>query len=240
MSLVVPDAGKRMRERIRATGHPEEDVDILAELFAEDVQEWPEDAWLALDDYQFAMESAASERFVDLLTQLTPIRMLITSRRRPSWATARRILYDEIFEIDRRALAMEDTEAKAVLGSSSSGSRALIDLAQGWPAILGLASLVRELEVPEAELPDAVYEYVASEVLQATDSASRRAFGLLAYAPVVTPELAAVVVGAERAPEFIATGHRLGILTTADGTISIHPLLREALCPLPPEPQLAE
>jgi LuxR family transcriptional regulator, maltose regulon positive regulatory protein len=81
VSGVVPDAGKRMRERIRATGHPEEDVDILAELFAEDVQDWPQDAWLAIDDYQFAMESAASERFVDLLTQLTPIQMLVTSRR---------------------------------------------------------------------------------------------------------------------------------------------------------------
>src|SRR5687768_5598100 len=27
---IIPDAGKRMRERLRATGHPEEDVDILA------------------------------------------------------------------------------------------------------------------------------------------------------------------------------------------------------------------
>ncbi len=112
-----------MRERVRATGHPEEDVDILAELFAEDVQKWPEDAWLAIDDYQFAMESAASERFVDLLTQQTPIQMLITSRRRPSWATARRILYGEIFEIDRRALAMEDAEAKSVLRRSRSAGR---------------------------------------------------------------------------------------------------------------------
>ncbi|HEX2292079.1 MAG TPA: hypothetical protein VHH55_02125, partial [Gaiellaceae bacterium] len=57
VSEVIPDAGERMRRRIRAVGHPEEDVDVLAELFAEDVQEWPADAWLAIDDYQFAMES---------------------------------------------------------------------------------------------------------------------------------------------------------------------------------------
>src|SRR5215210_2199130 len=115
VATIIGDAGKRMRERLRATGHPEEDVEILAELFAEDVQEWPEDAWLAFDDYQFAMESAASERFVDLLTQHAPIQMLITSRRRPNWATARRILYGEILEIDRRALAMQDSEARAVV-----------------------------------------------------------------------------------------------------------------------------
>src|SRR5688572_3154058 len=136
-SEIVPDAGKRMRDRLRATGHPEEDVDILAELFAEDVQAWPPDAWLAFDDYQFGMESVASERFVDLLTQQTPIQMLITSRRRPSWATARRILYGEILEIDRRALAMEDAEAREVLDREDRAIEELIARARGWPAVLG-------------------------------------------------------------------------------------------------------
>ena len=113
---IVPDAGKRMRQRIRAVGHPEEDVDVLAELFAEDVQEWPADAWLAIDDYHYAMESVASERFIELLTSETSIRMVLTTRNRPSWATARRILYGEIQELNHRLLAMDDQEASEVLG----------------------------------------------------------------------------------------------------------------------------
>ena len=36
-SAVVPDAGKRMLGRLHAIGHPEDDVEILAELFAEDI-----------------------------------------------------------------------------------------------------------------------------------------------------------------------------------------------------------
>src|SRR5438552_7764574 len=58
---VVPGAGERMRERLLATGTPERDVVPLAELLAEDLVAWPEDTWLAFDDYQFAAESEASE-----------------------------------------------------------------------------------------------------------------------------------------------------------------------------------
>ena len=76
---IVPDAGKRMRQRIRTVGHPEEDVDVLAKLFAEDVQEWPSNAWLGIDDYHFAMDSAASERLVELLTNETPIQMVLNA-----------------------------------------------------------------------------------------------------------------------------------------------------------------
>ena len=136
---IVARAGKRMRDRIGATGNAQDEVEILAELFAEDVQEWPSDAWLVFDDYQFAANSVASEQFVDLLTQLTSIQMLITTRRRPSWATARRILYGEIQEIDRRALAMEDLEARAVLGSETQSIEELLVRARGWPAVIGLA-----------------------------------------------------------------------------------------------------
>ena len=38
---IIPDAGKRMRQRIRTIGHPEDDVELLAELFAEDVASGP-------------------------------------------------------------------------------------------------------------------------------------------------------------------------------------------------------
>src|SRR5215210_1560439 len=137
---ILPNAGLRMRERLQATGHAEEDVEILADLFAEDVGSWPDNAWLAIDDYHFAVGSPASERFVDLITRETPIRLFLTSRRRPSWSTARRLLYGEIQEIDRRALAMNDAEAHATLGQHSASVSALLERAAGWPAVIGLAA----------------------------------------------------------------------------------------------------
>ena len=229
-SEIVPNAAKRLRDRLRATGHPEEDVDILAELFAEDVQKWPSDAWLVFDDYQFAMESTASERFVDLLTQQTPIQLLITSRRRPNWATARRILYGEIFEIDRRALAMEEAEARAVLGREDRSTAELIARVRGWPAVLGLAALTARFVLPSGDLPAALHTYFAEELFHAIDPTVRRDFAVLALAPTFPERLASFVFGAKRAEEILATGNRLGVLTVEEaGTFSIHPLLRDFL-----------
>jgi ATP/maltotriose-dependent transcriptional regulator MalT len=229
-SEIVPDAGRRMRDRLRATGHPEEDVDILAELFAEDVQGWPSDAWLSFDDYHFAMDSVASERFVDLLTQQTPMQMLITSRRRPSWATARRILYGEILEIDRRALAMEDAEAREVLGREDQAIDELLARARGWPAVLGLAALAPEFVLPTENIPTALHTYFAEEVFQAADSSIRLHLAILATAPLISDQLAAVVLGASRSRQVIEAGLRLGVMTKQDaGTVAMHPLLRDYL-----------
>jgi ATP/maltotriose-dependent transcriptional regulator MalT len=229
-SEIVPDAGKRMRDRLRATGRPEEDVAILAELLAENVQDWPSDAWLGFDDYQFAMESLASERFVDLLTQHTPMQMLITSRHRPNWATPRRILYGEILEIDRRALAMEDTEARAVLGREDRSTEELIARAKGWPAVLGLAAMTKEFVLPPEDLPATLHAYFAEEVFQAADRSTVKDLAGLAIAPVISRQLVTAICGASRSRRVIETGVRLGILTDQDtDNFSIHPLLRRLL-----------
>ena len=79
-------------------------------------KEWPADAWLAIDDYHYAIESTASERLTELLTTDTPIQMVLTTRKAwRCWATARRVLYGEIQEVDRRSLAMEKGEALKLL-----------------------------------------------------------------------------------------------------------------------------
>jgi LuxR family transcriptional regulator, maltose regulon positive regulatory protein len=223
-SEIVPEAGKRMRERLRAAGPPDADVDILAELFAEDVSEWPPDAWLAFDDYQFAMESPASERFVELLTQQTPVQMLITSRRRPSWATARRILYGEILEIDRRALAMEAEEARAVLGRADPSGDELIARARGWPAVLGLASLTSERELPDRDLPEALYGYFAEELLQAVPPAVQIGLSQLAALPTLSRELAIKLLG-QPAQATLTEGVRIGAITQTGPDFELHPLL---------------
>ena len=111
-SVIVPDAGRRMGERLRATGTPEKDVEPLAELLAEDLAEWPDDAWLAFDDYQFACESPFAEEFVERVLALCPLKLFLTSRKRPSWATSRRLLYGDIYEVGRSLLAMSQEEAE--------------------------------------------------------------------------------------------------------------------------------
>ena len=227
-SEIIPDAGKRMRDRLRATSQPEEDVKILAELFAEDVQAWPLDAWLVFDDYQFATDSIASERFIDLIAQRTPIQMLITSRRRPAWATARRILYGEILEIERRNLAMEESEARDVLAWQDRAAEELIERAKGWPAVLGLASLTNQPYLPEVDLPEALYDYFAEELLHATTVAVQKGLTRLAALGVLSSELATELIG-EKATDVLSEGVRIGAITRSGSEFELHPLLADFL-----------
>ncbi|HEX2460507.1 MAG TPA: LuxR C-terminal-related transcriptional regulator, partial [Vicinamibacterales bacterium] len=219
--------------RIRAVGHPEEDVDVLAELFAEDVQEWPADAWLAIDDYQFAMESVASERFVERLAEGTSVQLVVATRRRPRWAAARRIIYGEIQELERHELAMEPGEAKKLIGRDDASVGAFLERAQGWPAIIQLAASSTEVNPPREGLPPALYDYFAEELYQSLGSDLQLALCRLCIPPSITRGLEDVLFH-ERGGEFIAAAVRLGVLGHHQDVLEMHPLLRGFL-----EPKLA-
>ena len=227
---IVPGAGVRMGERMRATGTPEQDVEPLAELLAEDLSAWPADAWLVIDDYHFALDSQASERFVDLLLALSPIRLFLTTRARPRWATARRLLYGEIYELGRNLLAMSQDEATEILSHRrETEAGGLVALAEGWPAVIGLAALTDDFDLPEGSLPDALYDYLAEELYQAARPEAKWGLCRLALAPSMMAELADFLLGAE-APDIVGEGLRLGVLTApAKGALDVHPLLRAFL-----------
>ncbi|MET0938370.1 MAG: hypothetical protein ABWY51_04000, partial [Gaiellaceae bacterium] len=228
---IVPDAGRRMGERLRATGTPEKDVEPLAELLAEDLAEWPEDAWLAFDDYQFACESPFAEEFVERVLALCPLKLFLTSRKRPSWATSRRILYGDVYEIGRSLLAMSQEEAEQVLADRrGSEAKGLIALADGWPAVIGLAALTEEIELPDEGLPEALYDYFAEELYQAAEPDVRWSLSQLSLSSSVAPAVAESVLGSSDAERALVDGHRLGFLVPSEhGVFEIHPLLRTFL-----------
>ena len=60
---------------------------------------WPEDAWIAIDDYQHIRESATAEAFVEGIIQQSPVQVLISTRDRPSWVSTRSVLYGDVLEI---------------------------------------------------------------------------------------------------------------------------------------------
>ena len=229
ISGAIPEAGTRAVNRMRATGTPEDDVAIIAELFAEDLADWPADLWLVFDDYQFAMEAKAPEQFVDLLLRKSPIRLLLTSRKRPSWASARRLLYGELYELGRNELAMDHDEAASVLAHRKDAPAAgLVALAEGWPAVIGLAALTDEIGLPEGGLPDTLYEYFAEELYQAASTEVQQGLCKLALAPSLGEGIAEFLLAGEAA-EIISEGVRLGFLTPRSGNLELHPLLRTFL-----------
>jgi LuxR family maltose regulon positive regulatory protein len=228
-SEIVPGAGDRMRQRLRATDRPEEDANILAEMLAEDLTEWPAEAWLVLDDYHFVMDSAASELFAShLLTRLPSVPLLITSRGRPRWSTARRRVYGEVFELGRESLTMSNGEAHEVLADQNDASR-LIQQAAGWPAVLGLAALSGG-SLNDSELSASLSDYFAQELYHAVEPGVQWGLCQLALAPVITRPLAESLFGGDTAQLILEHATHIGVLTpTEQETFELHPLLRPFL-----------
>jgi ATP/maltotriose-dependent transcriptional regulator MalT len=227
---IVPGADQRLRERLRATSHPEEETDVLAELLAENLGAWPDDAWLAIDDYQFAMKAEAPERFMGRLLELASLRLFVTSRNRPSWATARRILYGEVYELEHDALAMSDDEARDVLAHRGEHVPILVERAEGWPAVIGLAALTESLTLPEGDLPAQLYDFFAEELYNQAEPTVRWGLCQLAIAPMITTELAEHVFGVETGTLILEHGVRLGVFVgERPGAYGLHPLLRTFL-----------
>jgi LuxR family maltose regulon positive regulatory protein len=224
-SEIVSGAGDHMRQRLRATDRPEEDASILAEMLSEDLTEWPEDAWLVIDDYHFAMESAASELFFsNLLARLSSVQLLITSRRRPRWSTARRRVYGEIFELGRESLTMSAGEAHEVLAGHHDVAR-VVQQAAGWPAVLGLAAL-SGVSLNNSELSASLSDYFAQELYHAVEPGVQWGLCQLALAPVITKPLAVCLFGQDTSQLILDHATQIGVLTQSDqDTFELHPLL---------------
>src|SRR5687768_10506964 len=97
---LVPGAGEVLLERLAVTADSDREAETLAEILASELTEWDPSLWIVIDDYHLIAGLAPPERFVESLLLRSPVNVLILSRQRPSWATARRMLYGEIYEVE--------------------------------------------------------------------------------------------------------------------------------------------
>ena len=234
LARALSDSGDQkfslLRERLRATREPAQEVAQLIDLFATSFEDELRDGWIALDDYQTLAGSAACEDFVEGIIKRTPARILLTSRRRPKWADARQILYGEVYEIGQIPLAMNEEEAEALLRHvGAKPARGLAALAHGWPAVLGLAAHSEHPNVPTSDLPAALYEFFAEELYRTASPAVRQALVRLALVPTVDAEITNEILG-DDTNEIVDEAVRLGFLVPAkQGIVELHPLVREFL-----------
>jgi LuxR family maltose regulon positive regulatory protein len=226
---VLPAADRSLKERLHVTPTPDRDVAGLAGVLEQDLADWPSGSWLVLDDYHLIGERSAAEDFVARIVERTPINLIVASRRRPRWATARELLYGELFEIDQPLLAMNEVEAAQVLGSTASQLRRLVSQAKGWPAVLGLAALVKARRVPEASVPDALHEFFADELFEQADALLQDDLLALSVMPQVVADVSGRVLGVDRAERALNQAINLGFLTASEGSTDLHPLLRHFL-----------
>ena len=182
---------------------------------------------LWLDDYHVVKSAPESEAFVERIAKASPFRMIIGSRERPTWIDARSVLYGEVREIGRTSLAMSEEEASKVLGTTDLVG--VVALADGWPAVVGLAALLNGRVITPESIPSELHDFFAQELLASADTDLQRDVTFLARLPRITPSAASLLFG-DRANAIVADASRRGFFSavSTDG-FEIHPLLRDFL-----------
>ncbi len=146
---------------------------------------------LVVDDYHHALGSEDAEAFFEELVSLTEFRLLITSRERPGWLPARKVVYGEAAVVEMDALAFTDDEARAVLGDAGDG---VVAEARGWPAVIGLAAMRGIGDVASGLPPDDLYRFFAEDLFRSASPRMRDAMFRLALVGV---DGARALLGAE-------------------------------------------
>ena len=126
-----PDEGRLLD--LLPSVHDASVLEAIANLQGGRIDPWPDDAWLAIDDYESISASKAADEYVELLLRASTVNLLLTSRVMPPWATARKRLYGDYLIVTREQLAMTDAEARQVLQRHEAQEMlTLISTAAGW------------------------------------------------------------------------------------------------------------
>ena len=228
-SQLSREVGDALMARLAITVQSDAEPELLAELLATDIGDWPKDASLVIDDYHAAQATDAADRFVEKLLGTLDVNLLVLTRHRPHWASARRIMYGELFELTRTELAMTEAEALQLLKGGDLDPDELLPIARGWPAVLSLAS-VSGVSVPDLAGAPHLHAFFAEEIYRRLD-------------PLIQATLCELAVydteGRRVALRRLAHDHRQAVLAVAtdsgflsefyDGKYEMHPLLRDFL-----------
>jgi ATP/maltotriose-dependent transcriptional regulator MalT len=207
---------------------PEEEPDAIADLMAEELDGWPVGTWLVMDEYELVAPHAGPVRLVERFVQVSEARVLITGRDRPSWIKPRDLLYGDAFELRAASLATTLDEASQVLDSATHAPAGLVALADGWPAVIGLAALLPGEVNPTTDVQSALFDYVAQELFDKPRDVQRHIV-LLSMPSALTPELVQSAAG-DATERVLASSINAGLITVREGQdLEIHPLCRAFL-----------
>jgi LuxR family maltose regulon positive regulatory protein len=207
---------------------PVDQLRPLASIQHDLLANWPRDGWLVIDEYEWVSSSTASEEYIGILLEEVRPNLLITTRTRPSWATARRRIYGDFRIVDRDMLRMDDEEARRVLTDVERPAvMSLVKNAAGWPAVLGLAASGPIDHIGNL-VPEMLYEYLADELFSKSSDGVRRALPKLALSPKITLDVAKAICG-DTASEVLYEASAAGYFAEPADEPSFHPLLRSFL-----------
>jgi ATP/maltotriose-dependent transcriptional regulator MalT len=219
------NASRFIGEYMRARSNPQRAAREIAKALADRAKDVPLQ-WLIIDDYQELAEAPEAEEVVDVLRRRIKGRMLIASRTHVSWASARDTVYGTLAALDSTDLALTHEETILVLNGRSDLD-ALVEQAQGWPAVVSLAAALGPTPSPDGMLPPMLHRYVADELFRlATPRLQSQLFEL-----ALLPNLGTAALSDRLGDDSDATmleARELGFISHHD-RIELHPLLRDFL-----------
>ncbi len=229
LAPLSPTIERSTRELLAALNTPEDEPEAIAHLLAEELEGWPAGSWLVIDEYELVAAHEAPVKLVERFVQISGARVLLTSRDRPSWVKPRDLLYGDAFELRAATLSMTLEEASQVLESATHAPAGLVALADGWPAVIGLAALLPGDVNPTSDVQAALFDYVAQELFGALDEDVQRHLVLLSLPSTLSPELVQALLD-ESAEKVIHASINAGLMTARGGQdLEIHPLCRAFL-----------
>lgn len=230
VNSLVPGTERQMVRHLQAVPNPERAANSLSRTLIDCLAQWPDEGWVVIDDYHFISVSEATEKFVESLITEAPVRLVVTSRRRPRWASARRVLYNEVAVIGPRELELTDSEARGVLTELAPETAAdVVARAQGWAAVVRLAALTGDPALPSVLGGSALYEYFAEELFQTAPPELQQALLKFVAFPTLSKEVLAGTLGGATS-QLCEEAVTLGFLTRDPiGGYELHPLLRAFL-----------
>jgi ATP/maltotriose-dependent transcriptional regulator MalT len=218
-------ASRAIAEHLNARSNPQRAARQLGVALAEQLNA-ARVQWLVLDDYHAVDGAHESEAVLDPMREHSEVRTLIASRTRPSWATSRSIIYDDIAEVSRQQLAMTSDESAQLLNSAKTDND-LARQARGWPALVALAAKVNAAAIPRNALPEALHDYLADELFHRASTELQENLMTLALLGELSSGALDARFGRE-AKRIVDEATALGFSSGQD-VFDLHPLLREFL-----------
>jgi LuxR family maltose regulon positive regulatory protein len=212
---------------IKAQANPQRVAGEIAVVVAEQLRKAGVQ-WVVFDDYHEVAAEPSVESLIEVLNARLACRVLIASRLRPTWATARLAIYGDILEVTRSELALDAQESRRILGRHPDHEYVTVQ-AEGWPALIGLAASAQLVRRPGQQLrSNLLHDYFAEELFKSAPGQLQRQLMEAAVAPDLRHETLTRIFGSEHA-SFIQAAHQIGFINVGDNELELHPLLRDFL-----------
>ena len=201
---------------------------------------------LVLDNYQeVSPQSAFHSAILSAVADLPPHGCIIAiSRSEPPASMVRLRANQALQMLGWNDLRLTRTESDAIVrlwgaDIDEAGLGQIYEKTQGWPAglilMLDQATATGTMtELPVASAPQLIFDYLAGEVFQKFDDATRQLLLTTAFLPEVTESMAVEISGDPRAGDILAALYRGNYYVSmkpgsTETVYAFHPLFREFL-----------